>query len=673
MSAFDSADIDESIDFEAKLAVGRDGKGELPKSIWPSYSAFANTQGGEILLGVRQLEDGFEVAGIEDVDKVLDDLWSMLNDPAKISVNLLGSDGVKTFETEDGKWVVRISVPRAARQQRPVFINGNPIGGTYRRDHTGDYRCSDEQVSGLFAEQSEESRDARRLTGYGLGELDLESLHAYRNRFSAAKADHPFNAEDDIGFLRCIGGWFEDKSSGEQGLTLAGLLMFGRGESISLELPNYFVDFRECDNRDYKIEWSHRVVPDGTWSGNLFDFYRKVIQHLFRGLKVPFKLEKDQRIDETPIHKALRESLVNTLVHADYTDRVSILVVKAPGIYQFRNPGLMRVSVEDAMRGGTSDCRNRRLQKMFSLLGLGEQAGSGIPRVISHWRSQHFRLPELQENEKLSTTELRLRTISLLPQDALENLVGGFGSAFDHLDEHAQIALVTAEVEGFVSNARMQQICALHPRDITTLLRQLVDAGFLVVDGRGRATTYSLRNFSKDEFSRKGHPPLFQAALPLPAPVAYDVSPPTKHDSPPTKSHSPPTSERAAHRHRHDSHSGTVSDDEKASSSRVELWSDTRLWAKLKIVAAPVSEKPRALPEVTRRVILEICLDQFLSLAQIADLLRRQSEGLRNRYISEMVREGLLKRRFPQQPSHESQAYLTTEAGADLLKRSEQR
>ena len=88
---------------------------------------------------------------------------------------------------------------------------------------------------------------------------------------------------------------------------------------------------------------------------------------------MPFALKDGQRQDDTPVHEALREALVNTLVHADYTGRVSVLVVKRPDMFGFRNPGGLRLPIEQVIRGGESDCRNRILHQMFLLIGLGER------------------------------------------------------------------------------------------------------------------------------------------------------------------------------------------------------------------------------------------------------------------------------------------------------------
>ena len=86
----DISAIKETWQVECKLAQGRDGLGTLPEHIWETYSAFANTQGGDILLGLRELGPGrYELAGITNVDKVLEELHAGLNNPNFVSTNLL--------------------------------------------------------------------------------------------------------------------------------------------------------------------------------------------------------------------------------------------------------------------------------------------------------------------------------------------------------------------------------------------------------------------------------------------------------------------------------------------------------------------------------------------------------------------------------------------------------
>ncbi len=176
---FQAGQLREDIDFEAKLAGGRDGKGKLPESFFETYSAFANTAGGVVLLGLKELEDGkWEARGILEPDKVIADLWAQLNSEEKVNRNLLSTDSVQKHELQKGRWLVEIVVPRATRKERPVYLKKNPLTGTYKRQGDGDFRCSEEEVRRMLAEQTEDARDARIIEHFGFDDLNLETFRA---------------------------------------------------------------------------------------------------------------------------------------------------------------------------------------------------------------------------------------------------------------------------------------------------------------------------------------------------------------------------------------------------------------------------------------------------------------------------------------------------------------
>ncbi len=510
----DIAAMQESVDVECKLAQGRDGKGALPKDMWETYSAFANTSGGDIFLGLKERSDRtFELKGIENTQKVLDDLWNNLNNPQKVSANILRERWVKILEI-DGKSLIQIHVPPANRKQKPLYLNGNPITGTFCRLNSGDIKLGEEAVRRMMAEQVEESRDAEILKGYGLDDLDFDSFAAYRNMYSARQPDHPWNKVDAQEFLYQVGAWGKDRETGNSGLTRAGLLMFGTYRPIKEAFPHYMVDYQERPEAKTEARWIDRLVPDGSWSGNLFDFYQKVIRKLTTDLKIPFVLEGDQRQDDTLVHKALREALVNSLVHGDYTGRVSVLIVKRPDMFGFRNPGDMRVSIEEAVAGGTSDCRNRSLQDMFRFVGLGENAGSGLPKIFDGWNSQHWRKPLLkQKTHPNEQTLLELHTLSLVPNEILEHLRDLLGmETFNSLNDQERLVLVTAHIEKTIDHARMMSILNIHPRDLSVLLARLAEKNLIFQSGSGRGTIYflseamvedTLLELTRLEFSKK--------------------------------------------------------------------------------------------------------------------------------------------------------------------------
>ena len=145
----------------------------------------------------------------------------------------------------------------------------------------------------MFSDASEEAVDLQILEGFSWDDLDKESFRKYRNRFASHKPNHPWLSESDEVLLHRIKGWRMDRKTGKDGLTLAGLLMFGTAESIQDALPNYHVDYREHLTESPQERWSDRLTLDGTWSGNLFQFYLKASQRLFADLKVPFSLDAD--------------------------------------------------------------------------------------------------------------------------------------------------------------------------------------------------------------------------------------------------------------------------------------------------------------------------------------------------------------------------------------------
>ena len=612
---------------EAKAAQGKDGRGELPKkAFFETYSAFANTNGGWVYLGVAERDGQFFAVGLGDVGKVQQELWKALNDTNRVSVNLLSAQDVEVVECE-GRQVLRVHVPRASRQQRPVYVGLNPLMGTYRRGYEGDYRCREDAVRRMLAEQSEDSRDARLLPKYGLEDLDRGTLRVYRQRFVNLRPDHPWNELEDEEFLRSLGAFKRDRDSGEAGLTLAGLLMFGQLPSLLEAVPNYVVDYQEQVDADPNVRWTDRVTTDGTWSGNLFDFYRMVIGRLTQDLKVPFRLSADlERVDDTPAHQALREALVNTLIHADYAAEAAVRVVRRLDLFEFRNPGLMRVPVAEAIAGGHSDCRNRGLQKMFQLIGLGEQAGSGLVKVYRRWRQQDWRAPELSEHvSPYEYTCLQLRMVSLFPPAAVEEVQRRFGERFAALDELGRLVLVTIAAEGKVDHRRVCSMSGDHAADISRTLATLKHQGYLDAFGHGRGKYYG---FAGDPDPGKWPKPEGRQLTFDEAPAATEAI------------------------------DGEVSSTISGASTPI---SDGE-WQELVTIAGDAQNKRRLKPEAMRQMILTLCSVRWLTLEELRRLLDRKPETLRS-YLSQLVQEGKL-RHLHAQAHHPQQAYRTTPVDA---------
>ncbi|EEA4940069.1 AAA family ATPase, partial [Salmonella enterica subsp. enterica serovar Enteritidis] len=112
----------ESEQVEFKLAGGKDGKGELPKDFWPTYSAMANGRGGWVVLGVKEQAGKFTPVGIVDPEKIKTDLFNQLNDRDRVSANVLRSENDVQQVSLQGTDVLAIHIPQAMRKQKPVHL-----------------------------------------------------------------------------------------------------------------------------------------------------------------------------------------------------------------------------------------------------------------------------------------------------------------------------------------------------------------------------------------------------------------------------------------------------------------------------------------------------------------------------------------------------------------------
>lgn len=472
-------------------------KGGLPVSLWESYSAMANTYGGIIILGIQELSDrSWKTTGlkISDKEKILDNFWNQAHNLQKVSINLLNEYDVNVYEIQDDIIIV-IHVPMAKREQKPVYINNDMFKGTYKRTHTGDYRCTPLQVKAMLRDQIEETMDMAIIESMDLSVFDIETIHAYRNRHRAFRAAHPWMNLDDDQYLLKIGAAKLGKD-GKLHPTGAGLLMFGEEYNIVNYYPEYFLDYREM--LDPTIRWTDRLQStSGEWTGNLFDFYFRVYNKIIRNVKIPFKIVGGDRIDDTPVHRALREVLANCLVNADFYIPRGIVIKQDNDILTIENPGSIRVGKYQMKLGGESDPRNKALMKMFNLIGIGERAGSGVPELFSIWEEQQWKEPIIEEKMNPDRTILTLSFQKKVREKSARKKVRekkrekkSSGKTFKQYEQ----ILSYMEYGQWYKVKDFIDILGVKERRVQTLLKELVENEKLIDNGVTKGKRYKKAN-----------------------------------------------------------------------------------------------------------------------------------------------------------------------------------
>ncbi len=634
-------EISEGVDFEAKAAQGRDGNGAVPESIWETCSAFANTNGGLIFLGVEQIPDNsLRVCGLSDADKVRRDFWSAVK--CKLSRSLFDDEDVGVLNLE-GKEVLVITVRRASRSERPIYVGGNPMTGTYRRVHEADQRCDDYTVKAMLADAVSADRSGVEVAGFTIeDDLSVASIEAYRRRVALTNPASDFLAKDMPDFLRSIGAVRKNRSTNGYAPTLAGLLMFGNHASIKERLPGFHLDYRRL--ADGSARYEDRVVFDGSWSGNLFDFFVLVSQKIYQGVRREFVLNEEmQRVDETPVHVALREAFVNTLIHADYELRSGIIVVQSTDQYTFRNPGMMRVALEQALHGGLSDCRNPILQQMFRFMGAAEQMGSGVPRIVDAWLERSWQRPELVEQSQPDRTELTLRMADFLPPHLAE-VLQCMGSDYEKLSREEKYTLGLALLARPITNRQLRAATGNHPRDITIMLGHLVNRALLARVGNTSAAAYVsgstlqglLAVHLADKESERRWVGDENHQVPAPTPQVSTQTPQVGAGSLADL----PLFERPQY------------DDGSPSDAELEALPEIPLEES---IVSRVRDAKYADQELVRAAIIELCRAEPRGVADLATLLRRNRRHLAT-IVSQMVLDGVIEA-TEAAPAHPRQRY----------------
>ncbi len=480
--------IKENHERECKLAAGG-----LPESIWETYSSFANTNGGTILLGIREYRDSFTVEGLTDkqIVKYQKDFWSTLNDRNKVSKNILLNHHVRPVIVREKK-ILRIDVPAADRHDKPVYIGTDPMKGTYKRDYEGDFLCAEEAVRAMFADQRDVSGDVEVLEEFGLDVLNQDTIKGYRIIFEQLHSGHPWNALENDEFLMKLRAAAKNKN-GTLSPTIAGLLFFGEAYHITEVFPNYFLDYREeCD--DKAVRWLFRTHSnEGDWSGNIYDFFCKVRTRMDDDIAVPFANRRNgYRVDRVDVHDALEEALANALAHANYYGRRGILVVKKGKELSISKPGTIRVTKEEFYAGGNSDPRNPNILKMFGFVNVGERAGSGVDKIMTAWAEQNWKKPEFDFSERSDRVTLKLEVgqVVYIPGAAdirNENTNQEKATAVSKEDKIIEYI----RQNGSISSQKAADIGGYKSKTgARKLLDKMIEKGLITKIGNGPATKY---------------------------------------------------------------------------------------------------------------------------------------------------------------------------------------
>ncbi|MGG3803954.1 ATP-binding protein [Metabacillus fastidiosus] len=451
------------------------------------------------------------------------------------------------------------------------------------------------------------------LEHYGINELNFESVKNYRSKFLESKPDHPWNGLEMKEFLYKIGAWGKVRNTNKEGLTLAGLLMFSEERVITEVLPQYFLEYRESLEEVEYENWSERFTSqDGTWSGNVFDFYFKTSADLNRNIN-----------EDAKRSGLLYEVLINTLVHADYEGEGGIVIEKEKNLFRFSNPGLFRISVEQALEGNISNLRNPNLFKMFLLLGLCKRTGSGLKEIDTTWKEYgELNITQLAESERSILTLY----VKLCPFDkdtqmeeeksVMENF-GDFEDSVNSADNSCNNEINSVNKDLDLYNNEENS----YNNGDNSMNKEFYSDNIEVNSMNNNDNSYNKEKGYQVEFSNSDNKEMESIGNGV---VNREINYSEKDEQ--DIDISVPSAENV----------------------EKELWEISEL----------ARRKKRLSPSVMEEIILRLCARKTLMLRELADLLERTPDGLRNNYLAKLLDKGQIRLKYPDQINHPRQAYI---------------
>jgi ATP-dependent DNA helicase RecG len=246
-----------------------------------------------------------------------------------------------------------------------------------------------QEIDSLYRDTSFGTKD-KELTRFTINDLNKESIRRYRIYLKNIKPEHQYNALSDEEFLTKIRA-IENKK-----VTVAGLLVFGTEDTIGNYFSDFKIDYLEIfgttyENATKRYEFRLSDYP------NIYEYFFAIYERLIKKIDIPFKLRGAFRDENQPQVKAIREAIVNLLIHSDYFSPMKPRIRVFLNRIEFFNPGALPKPYEELRKGDISMPRNPIITRIFRVIDLAENAGYGFDKMFNGWRHYYTRDPVVFE------------------------------------------------------------------------------------------------------------------------------------------------------------------------------------------------------------------------------------------------------------------------------------
>lgn len=427
-------------------------KREWSEGVKKTMVAFANTNGGEIYLGVS--DDG-EAVGIENPDQCVVKAMQAASNAIRPDITLCTQARVIDFE---GKALVKIEVQRGA--SRPYYLAEKGIrpAGVYVRQGAMSAPASESAILSMIKESSNDVFDAGRSTNQELTFFEVERAFATEGIAFGEQQMKTLGFLDDRDTYTNAALLFSDQCPS----TVKGALFQGKTKEV---FKNRF-----------------------EFSGSILRQFREVLEFIDRCNMIRSEIGADmKRIDTRDYpESAIREALLNMFVHRDYSVSAPALVSVLDDRVEFVNfGGLVAGMSEDDMMLGVSLQRNPRVSGVFYRLKWVEAYGTGIPKMLDSYKDV-----DAGPNFAVASNSFRVALPSMASLASREPSFEKRGDVPVVVDCQEGAVMALLRERGAISRQDIEKTFGLTRSPAGDLLARMQEAGMVRRTGRGKNTRY---------------------------------------------------------------------------------------------------------------------------------------------------------------------------------------
>lgn len=443
-------------DYEVKAA-----KTDIPKNSWETVSAFSNTGGGWLVFGVTKDGKKFEIVGVNNPEKIEQDFTNTLRGE-KFNVKIVPE--CKKYDFPEGT-VLAFYIPLS--DKKPVYYNA--LANTFIRTASGDQKATKEEIDAMFRDQAFGTHTSQCVASSSITSINESSYEQYREYLSHFNPSHSYNRLKKEEFLQKL------RVLADGTLTYSGLLCLGSEDAIQKEITGFRVDYLEIPGTSYtnaKNRYTYRIDEQE----NLWEYFFAIFDRLRRHLDLPFKLTQQGFASEDyPQLDALREALVNMLMHSDYFSAACPRVRVFDDRIEFFNPGALPKPLKKLLEEDISLPRNPIIAKFFRVVKLAENAGYGFDKMIEGWKEYTGSEPEFDQGQDYTKAIFYFNKKA----EVRDKFGISSGKVRERLGKTGQQIIELIQKNNFVTIPEMAESIGVSSRTVEKHIAKLREAGIV--------------------------------------------------------------------------------------------------------------------------------------------------------------------------------------------------